>query len=268
MVLSTLNDRGHARRQRKLFALFSAGLLAICLLRLPDTLSFENTALCEFGANLTAQYLVAHGYRPTLDFGYAYGLLPLVLERVWFAIFGLNPFAHQALMLTCGLAMAWALATIAESLALGAVGIALMFIAISVAIQVTYPSFAHALEAVLLSFALAEQCRGRLRFALAFAAVSIFAKPSMGYIYSLLLVVIVVAEARQNRIRFGGFIRFLTPAAVAFSAASILVGAAFGCRLFYGRSFRSAGLWHITSRISVSSRAPGARFGDNQGAPG
>ena len=137
--------------------------------------------------------------------------------------------------------MAWALATIAESLALGAVGIALMFIAISVAIQVTYPSFAHALEAVLLSFALAEQCRGRLRFALAFAAVSIFAKPSMGYIYSLLLVVIVVAEARQNRIRFGGFIRILTPAAVAFSAASILVGAAFGCRLLLRTVFPVSG---------------------------
>jgi hypothetical protein len=239
MGLATDKENGATRY--KLFVLFSAGLIAVSLLRLPDSLSFDNVALCDLGSNLTAQFLVAHGYRPTLDFGYAYGLLPVLLARLWFAAFGLNPIAYQALMVACGLAMAWALATITARLALGVVGIALMFIAVGVAIQATYPAFTHALEAVLLCFALAEQCQGRLRSALVLAALSVLTKPSMGYIYSLILIVLAAAEARKSKTGIVGFMRTVMPAAITFFAASMLVVLPFGADLLVRTLFPVSG---------------------------
>ena len=241
MGLSTVKENDAARSQYKLFFLFAAGLIAVGLLRLPDSLSFDNVALCDLGSNLTAHFLVAHRYQPTLDFGYAYGLLPLLLTRFWFVAFGLNPFAYQALMVACGLAMAWALATIAARLAFGVVGIALMFIAAGVAVQATYPSYAHALEAVLLSFALAEQAQERFRSALVLAAVSILAKPNMGYVYALVLILLAAIETRKSGAGVGGFIRIVLPAGVVFLAISIVLCVAYGPGLLFRTLFPVSG---------------------------
>lgn len=68
---------------------------------IPIGLAFDFWAFDDQGANLTAQYLLSHGYRPGTDFGYHYGLLPLLWGRIWFDVFGLTPIACWTAMLFC-----------------------------------------------------------------------------------------------------------------------------------------------------------------------
>src|SRR5271169_1107444 len=89
-----------------LFLLFAIEIVAIDFLRLPEIMAFDSYAFCDNGANLTLQYLASHGLIPTIDFGYHYGLLPILLGKIWFSIAGRTPFAYQALMVVCDLVIA------------------------------------------------------------------------------------------------------------------------------------------------------------------
>src|ERR1700719_1838988 len=185
----TKSDGGSSPAFVALLAVFSVETIAINLVRMPESMRFDRFAFCDQGANLTLQHLIANGLHPVIDFGYTYGLLPALIGHVWFALFGATPWAYQAAMMLVDLLCAYAIAQILSRLKVGAVGIALAFITLGYAFQASYVNFAHALEALLLCLALAAQARGSYSSALACATAAVFAKPSMGYVYGLLLVV-------------------------------------------------------------------------------
>src|SRR5208283_1456450 len=133
-----------------IFLLFAIEILAIDFLKLPDIMAFDHYAFCDAGANLTLQYVTSHGLRPTIDFGYNYGLLPILVGRIWFGIAGITPISLQVLMTVCDLVIAWAIAKIVSRIRFGAVGLALIAITLGFAVQASYPSLAQAVEAVLL----------------------------------------------------------------------------------------------------------------------
>jgi hypothetical protein len=60
-----------------LFAILIAEAFSLFVIRLAGTLQFDNFAFFDTGSNLTVQYLISRGYRPTFDFIYPYGLLPI-----------------------------------------------------------------------------------------------------------------------------------------------------------------------------------------------
>jgi len=193
--------------------LFATEILAIDFFRLPESMSFDSYAFCDNGANLTLQHLVSHGLRPTIDFGYHYGLLPILVGRIWFSIVGLTPIAYQALIVACDLALVCAIARIAANLRFNATSLALTAITLGFAVRASYPSLAHGLEAVLLSCALAEQSAGKYRVALVFASAAAFAKPSMGYVYVAVLFVLACRDLRGERI-LSRTLRLIAPAIV------------------------------------------------------
>ncbi len=156
-------------------------------------------AFSDQGANLTAQYLTAHGYRANIDFAYHYGLLPLLLGRIWFSLSGATPHACVLLVFLCTLAAAWALARIALNLELGITGVAFLVIALPLAIPFNPPNLAHALEAALLSNALAEQAAQRHSRSLALATAGLFVRPSMSYVYGFLLLLLLLWRLNQER---------------------------------------------------------------------
>jgi hypothetical protein len=212
-----------------IFLLFAIEILAIGFLRLPEIMAFDSYAFCDNGANLTLQYLISHGLTPTVDFGYHYGLLPILVGRTWFEIAGRTPIAYQALMVACDLVIAWAIARIAATLRFGVTSLALTAITLGFAARASYPSLAHGLEAVLLSCALAEQSAGKHRRALVFASAAAFTKPSMGYVYALLLIAFACRNLRGERVVTRA-IRVIAPAA----AASIVIAATLAA--CYGRA--------------------------------
>ena len=106
-------------------ALFIAEVVALTFLQAPNEL-FLRYAFSDTGTNFTIQDLIRRGYRPTIDFGYIYGLLPLLINRLWFAAFGASPRAYWWAILACNVAMAWGLGRFAAAQRVGRAGVALL----------------------------------------------------------------------------------------------------------------------------------------------
>lgn len=216
----------------KLFAIFAVEAVAIEIARLPVDMSFSRFAFFDYGANLTLQSLIATGYRPAVDFGFAYGLLGPLIGKVWFGCFGLTPAAYQWAMLTGAILFAWALARIFSERTIGAAGLALLILSFGFAYQSSYPSLTHCIEAVILAHALGLQVRSSYRGALALATVAVFDKPSMGYIYGALLLLLIVIELRRQKGTVRNFIVTIVPAAIVFVVLSMVLIAVFGAQSF------------------------------------
>ncbi len=160
--------------------LFGAETLAYALFRLPTDLGFDANAFGDRGDFLSISYLVAHGSRPAIDFGYHWGVAPILLAQLWFALFGATPQANEAIMVVCALLVAIGIARMAAALRLGTLGIVLLVVALPFA----FPTFTltYALEAALLSNALAEQAAQRRSIALVLTTAACFVNPSMAYL--------------------------------------------------------------------------------------
>lgn len=184
-------DEPHDRSrwaQAALTCTFAVGLVALALARIPSSLLFEGFAFADWGANLTAQKLLDAGLRPTVDFTYPYGLLPLATGRLWFGWLGLEPQAYFHAGLCCHVVVAAAMAGIVVRCRAGWAGAALVAVMLPYLVPSIYSNLAHAMETALLAAALWAQADRRRGSPLALVALAAFCKPSMAYVYGLLLV--------------------------------------------------------------------------------
>jgi hypothetical protein len=229
----------------RLWVVYSVEVVALALLRIPHDLGLFMFAFGDRGSWLVVQYLTAHGYRPTIDFGYPYGLLPIMVGRIWFGLFGLTPVSFNLAMTTGGVVMAWGMARFAGAMRLGRAGQLLMMVALPIAIQSSLPSLSHLLEAVMLCLALAEHSRGNRSAALALTVAACFAKAALGYLYGFLLVTLVVADCWgdgrhdyssdlpprvKSRIDWIALRRALAPAAITAALLLTITGMVYGPR--------------------------------------
>jgi hypothetical protein len=206
-------------------ALLAAGLLAIATLKLPVIARFEVFQFGDWGANLTVQALIDRGERPTIDFFYPYGLLPLMAGRAWFGLWGRTPAAYLGAVAACHVLTAWAVGRLVRALDLGWIGVMFLIAALPLTFPPTYPSLAHGLEAVLITHALASQAKGRRDHALALAGLAALAKPSMGYVYGALLLALIVLSHRG---RAGSITRDLRPTVAVLGGTGLTLAAVFG----------------------------------------
>ena len=100
----------------RLTILLTIEALALGLLRLAADVRFDWFAFFDGGAELAIHALMGRGLRPTIDFGYIYGLLPLVVGEAWYGLFGLRPGAFAAISIVGGVLTAWGLARALNSL--------------------------------------------------------------------------------------------------------------------------------------------------------
>ncbi len=214
-----------------LFVLFAIEVAALAAIRLPLRLQFDVFAFNDAGANLTAQYLIDHGYRPAIDFGYHYGLLGLAVARLWFKIVGRSPLSYEIAMWCVDVLVVLALARLIGSLRAGMTAVGTAAVAMPLVAWSGYQNFAHALEATLLSFALAEHARGNRRRALLLTTACVFAKPSMAYLYGLALLLLTLLQLkRERRLTVEALVRELLPAATTAVGLGFILAAAFGPR--------------------------------------
>jgi hypothetical protein len=89
------------------FLILTCVLAAICVSRIPDFFRFDNVVFGDFGSVLTTDFLATHGYRPVIDFGYHYGLLPILLAHLWFRMIGRTPLALVGLAFFYNLIFVW-----------------------------------------------------------------------------------------------------------------------------------------------------------------
>jgi hypothetical protein len=204
-----------------------AEVVALTLFQAPNEL-FVRFAFSDSGTSLTIPELIRRGYRPTLDFGYIYGLLPLLINRVWFAVFGASPRAFWGAVLACNLVMAWGLARFAAAQRVGWTGAALLVLAMPDLLRCSYDVLVHALEPALLVHALAEQAQGRRDRALALVTAAAFVKPSMPLVFGLYLLLAIAATS--DRTDRAAWLRALGPALLTGAALALVLAAVYGVR--------------------------------------
>ncbi len=107
---------------------------------------FDRFAIFDSGGELAIQDLIRRGFRPGVDFGYLYGLLPLLAGRLWYGLAGLTTETYRALVMACMLFSAWGMARFAVYRRVGVAGIALLASAIPDLLLVTYIGSAQSLE--------------------------------------------------------------------------------------------------------------------------
>ncbi len=220
-------------------AFLVAEVIALTLLQAPNELFFR-FAFGDSGTSLTIDDLVRRGFRPTIDFGYIYGLLPLLINRVWFAAWGASPRACWWATLVCNGMMAWGLARFAAAQRVGWVGLALLALALPDLLRSSYDVLVQALEPALLVHALAEQARGRRDRALALVTAAAFVKPSMSYVYGLyLLIAIGLTIDRRDPL---AWCRALLPAVVTGTTLAMVLGTVYGVRPLVHTLFPAAGI--------------------------
>jgi hypothetical protein len=214
---------------RFLFAILSAEALALFALRLAATLQFDKFAFFDTGSNLTVQYLIGAGYRPTIDFFYPYGLLPLWLGRTWFRIFGFTPIACIATVPLIDVLIVLGFVRLAANLKLNLAGVLIIVLTASLTIPSSFPNLAHGIEPIFLVHSLADQAGGNRRRALALAATCLFVKPSMAYFLGLILIAFMVIERLRIRVRaLRLFFREIYPAALVVTSIAAALAVSFG----------------------------------------
>jgi hypothetical protein len=221
--------------QKWFWAVLAVEVVAIVCFQIPIRLGFDGTAFGDYGLSLNAQFLIRHGYKPGVDFGYPYGPLSLLFGQLWFTLFGLTPHAFFSAMTICDLVFAVGLAQFAASMKFRWPALALIAVSVPFSILMDI-TLAHALERILMVWALAAQADGRRSYALAMATSASLVKPSMGFVYGFMLLVFIVAALWKNSKLTAWFLaREVQPAvvtaAVVLAASIALYGASATFRL-------------------------------------
>jgi hypothetical protein len=226
-----------------LFAILTAETFALFVVRLAGTLQFDNFAFFDTGANLTVQSLISHGYRPTIDFVYHYGLLPLLFGRIWFSIFGLTPFACVAAMALLDILIIWGFVRFMANIKMNLAGILMILLTGPLTIPSSFLNLTHGIEPVFLLHALAYQAGGNRRRALALAAACLFIKPSMAYFFGLVLVGFMVFDyLRDSSQQLQVIVADIYPAALIIVAVVVILVGYFGPAPVIGSMIPSEGL--------------------------
>jgi hypothetical protein len=219
---------------------FMSVAIVFLVLRIPSIASFENFAFGDAGASLRADYIISQGYRPSADFSYAYGLLTLVVGRAWFWLFGRTSFSYVLAMIVCQLLFAWGVARFARNAKLKFFPLIFLLFCGSYCFG-HLASTVYALEPIFVSHALAEHAAGRRDRALILSVISIFVKPSMGIIYSAVILLLIAISHLRRTNSLKRILKDITPAALIGSGISISLIISFGFSEFFNITLPFAG---------------------------
>lgn len=196
-------------------------LLGAWALQWPSAADLKLFALYDPGSALRADALVAQGLKPGVDFGFSYGLVPLLIGRGWLGAFGRTPVSYLAYMAVMQLAIGASLAYLVAALRLRWWSFVSLLLALPIAIMPTYLHFTHPLEVTLIVLALALQARGRFAWALVVLTACVFVKPSMALIFGAIVTAQILWLQR-------GIVKQLWPAAATGAALAVLLLWIFG----------------------------------------
>lgn len=179
------------RNNRSFLVLLIIELLGVYAFRLPLLYNFTNFAFWDWGGYLVAHALLRHGLQPISDFGWQYGLLPLLLQEIWFGYFGAGPVSFLSISLCCSLWFALAMGWLASC---GGVWERLLIVLSLPLVMSLGADMPHALEPALLTTAILAQAKKQRASALALVTAALFTKPSMAYLYGTVLLLAILGR--------------------------------------------------------------------------
>ncbi len=216
---------------------FLIGLFLIVTLRivlvLPSILDFRNFAFRDIGSFQTVDRLIGLGLRPAVDFGFTYGLLPVLLQHIYLAIFGAGHWTMFGLLVVYWLSMLafWILLSrsIVQSLLSFCVLLGLSDLMLYVAPWPPTP--AHVLQNLSLALSIYFLLQHRLSLAMLIAALGALTVPSLPIFLAGLIALLLVREWWQTPGRTVGVLaRQFAPAVIGYSGVVVLLVAFFGLR--------------------------------------
>ncbi|MGO9449522.1 MAG: hypothetical protein ACLQDV_00535 [Candidatus Binataceae bacterium] len=207
-----------------------AVLLIFCEWR--NSFDFAQYLYQDQGSALAAQYLLGQGLRPEIDFGYNYGLLPLLLGKIPFDLLGCTPQTYAIIVVVAEVVVAVGMARIVSVLQLRWSGLALVVLALPLVIC-RYNSLTYALEAAFLINAFAEQLRERFGNAIALALCAALSKPAMGYVYGAVLLLLLFNTIHWRRRDWMDAARTSRPAMVTALIVLPILARVFGARSLF-----------------------------------
>ena len=232
------------RRFLLIFVLLAAEWVGLAVFQTPNE-RFTRFAYNDSAADFTIQSLIGQGLKPTIDFGYIYGLLPLAINRSWQALLGANPTSFRLLSLLCNLAMVIGFARLATTLRVKAVGFLLLAAAMPDMLQASTIVLVHSLEPALLINALAFQAKGRRDIALAIATACLFVKPAMAFVYGFVLLILILTERAKTGDEGDSLAkraRLFLPALATGAALALVLAALYGTIPLFNTLIPGAGL--------------------------
>ncbi len=90
--------------------IFLAASILLLFTTLPVGLNFEFYVYGDTGANFSTHQFLQKGFVPNVDWGHFYGLLPLVLNKLWFSVFPFQPVSYLFAVFICNVIIALAMA--------------------------------------------------------------------------------------------------------------------------------------------------------------
>lgn len=217
--------------------LFFTGISLIVVLRvillLPMVLDFRNFAFRDLGSFQHIDGLIAQGLRPGLDFGFYYGLLGVLLQHLYFAIFGAGHWPTLGLLAIYMLSMLvfWNLLCRELGQSPTNFGILAGLCSLMIWIVPWPPGAAHVLMELSMAYSLYFALMHRYALALLAAAMGALAIPSLPIVLAGLLALAIAWEWWQTPGRtVRGLLRQYTPAAVAYTGVVVCMAGFFGWR--------------------------------------
>ncbi|MFN0110476.1 MAG: hypothetical protein ACKVZH_16600 [Blastocatellia bacterium] len=222
--------RRHEEKHKQPGLWFLTALLflhaATFLAQLPTIYEFANFVFFDPGVTLRTDKLLEQGYVPTVDFGYPYSLLPLILGRAFFALTSRTPAAYILFMFLAEAAVLIGLWRLAKNF--GWLIAVFVLAAIPHAIIPVYVHLTHPLEAALIVHTIADLAVGRRARALAIATVCLFVKPAMAYVLGFLILALAILQLLRQHENLKSFFYFLRPAIITGAACLTISSAYFG----------------------------------------
>jgi|GEM_PF-1085774 len=182
----------------KLLVAIVGVLILVQIFELPKIADWSLFAFYDPGTAFKGDVLISAGLKPGIDFGYTHGLASLIFAHWALKFFGRNPTGYIITTALLEMAMAGAITLFMRSIKASRMAVAWLLCALPLAIMPAYLTLTHPLEAALLLWAIALQASGNRRMALLLCTVCLFVKPSMGYVYGLLLLILIFWDYIQQ----------------------------------------------------------------------
>jgi hypothetical protein len=216
---------------------FALGLLTIFVMRVilewPMAVAFQNFAFKDTGSFRYVNTLLDMGLRPSVDFGFSYGMLGLLVQRIDFAVFGAGHWTTLGFtgLFLLTIAIFWWLLAREFGFSWLNFAILLGLYEMIVGLQFSGPTPAHELQRAMLVYSLWLVLTGRLRLALVLAVLAALAIPSLPIILIGLLCVTIVLEWWQTPQRkFRNLAAQFVPAVVVYVLGFLTFVVVFGWR--------------------------------------
>jgi hypothetical protein len=194
----------------------------------PSVFNIENFGFLDVGSSLTVDVFLGRHLRPAIDFGYIYGLLPVLVQHVLATLFGRGPWIIIGLGIAYLFASAFVWALIWNRLG-ASIAFLTAVIFLSPYLIMHCPPPAHGFNQLSLMLVLLSLLQGRLVRALVFSVIGWLSMPSLPLVAIVLISFwIAVIWWKQPHRRIRGLMKQFLPATAVYVVLLVVLAAIFG----------------------------------------